>query len=338
MVNTATYYVTGSSSSLPVTVNILSPDLLQVIENDSKTVLRRLSRSELKVSSKLGEMPREVLLPDNGSLYIDANASIDQWLFADNNIGKLESNSKIVLLSLLLVPLFLFSIFKYLLPAFAVQFADLVPSYVTQISSTNTLNALDKTVLAPSELDEETIENYVVQLAQLTGKLNIADKLFKFQFRKSEFFGANAFALPDGTIVITDDLVALLDNNFELLAAIVLHEIGHVERNHSMRLIAETIIASMAIDYFIGDLGGMIEVFAGISNTIVQNQYSQKLEWEADNYALEHAKLVGLTNEDFAVAMEKFATLAADGNKLDALFSSHPLTLERIENARNSQF
>jgi Zn-dependent protease with chaperone function len=138
-------------------------------------------------------------------------------------------------------------------------------------------------------------------------------------------------------VVVTDQLLTLIDNDADLLQAILLHEIGHVEHRHSMRLIAETLATSLAIDYFFGDLGGMIEVFAGLSNTIMQNQFSQKLEWEADNFALKQLDALDLDKESFALAMEKLAaTLPEDVSEYEVFLQSHPSIKERIENARAS--
>ncbi|MDU0356297.1 M48 family metallopeptidase [Paraglaciecola aquimarina] len=221
-----------------------------------------------------------------------------------------------------------------MIPGVAVHFADYVPNKAIQIASEHTLYSLDKTLLDESKVDAKLQQRYREHWQQTLGQLTLEDAQYSLNFRHSDKMGANAFALPDGTIVVTDDLLSLIDNNQDLLQAILLHEIGHVERNHSMRLIAETLATSLAIDYFFGDLGGMIEVFAGLSNTIVQNQFSQKLEWEADNFALTQIEALGLDPESFALAMEKLAESLPDESKLDTLMQSHPLMKERIENAR----
>ena len=188
-----------------------------------------------------------------------------------------------------------------------------------------------------SEISKERQQLHIEQWQHTLSQLNIADKGYNLNFRRSDEMGANAFALPNGTIVVTDELLVLIDNDSDLLRSILLHEIGHVEHKHSMRLIAETLVTSLAIDYFFGDMGGMIEFFGGITNTVVQNQFSQKLEWEADNFALDKIEALGGDRENFAVAMKKLAETLGEESKLEGFMQSHPLMKERIENARQQR-
>lgn len=311
--------------------------LLTVAERDIRI---ELHRDELQIINKLGSIPREVILREQGLLSIESTPDVDKWLAENqktNQIAKMESNRSIVLLSLIFVPLFLFGFFKYLVPSFAVNFSEYVPDAAVKIASEHTLYTMDKTLLDKSEVDAELQQTHKDKLQSVLSKLNLSNTGYNLNFRRSQKMGANAFALPNGTVVVTDELLRLIDNDADLLAAILLHEIGHVERKHSMRLIAETLATSLAIDYFFGDLGGMIEVFAGLSNTIVQNQFSQKLEWEADNFALQQLEILGLESESFAVAMEKLAETLPEESKLDVFMQSHPLMKERIQNARLSK-
>ena len=52
-------------------------------------------------------------------------------------------------------------------------------------------------------------------------------------FRDGGKFGANAFALPSGKIIVTDQLASLL--NDEQIVGVLAHELGHVVYRHGMR-------------------------------------------------------------------------------------------------------
>jgi Zn-dependent protease with chaperone function len=223
-----------------------------------------------------------------------------------------------------------------LIPGFAVHFAEYVPDAAVKIATEHTLYTMDKTLLDESEVDAELQQTYRDNWQQTLSQLSLHGAQYNLNFRHSENMRANAFALPDGTVVVTDELLTLIDNDVDLLRAILLHEIGHVEHKHSMRLIAENLATSLAVDCFFGDLSGIIEVFSGISNTIVQNQFSQKLEWEADNFAIQQLKVLGLEPESVAQTMEKLAESLPEESTLDALMQSHPLMKERIQNARRT--
>src|SRR5690606_15515209 len=109
------------------------------------------------------------------------------------------------------------------------------------------------------------------------------------------------------------------------LDAILLHEIGHVEHNHSMQMIAESLVATLTISYVFGDLSGAIESFMGIGSAVVQNQFSQEHEWDADNFALKQLKQLSRNPDDFAAAMRKLAERQPENSEAAAWFNSHPM-------------
>lgn len=337
-------YLAGRSTCLPANVQFQNNTLV-VINAESAEQLYLLARDDIKVSPKLIGVPRELVLPDKSMLVLqDAdlqdNIQLIQWLDGNsrqsNKVAKWETSTKAVLLSLLLVPLSIFSIFKFIVPAVAIGFADWIPQSVTDVASRHTLQALDSSFLDPSEISAEQHLEYIEYWNDVILRLELDPQHFNIQFRSSEQLGANAFALPNGTMVITDELIELVENDLNLLTAILLHEIGHVQNKHSMRLIAETLATSLLIDYFLGDVSGLIEFFGGFTSTVMQNQFSQKLEWEADHFALEQLEKLGMEKESFALAMESLAGKSSQESNLDKLLSSHPSILERISNARSN--
>ncbi len=54
------------------------------------------------------------------------------------------------------------------------------------------------------------------------------------EFRASPIIGANAFALPGGIVIVTDQLMQLAEHDDEILAVLA-HEIGHVKHRHVLR-------------------------------------------------------------------------------------------------------
>ena len=51
--------------------------------------------------------------------------------------------------------------------------------------------------------------------------------VYQLEFRHGGYIDANAFALPSGIIVMTDELVELAKSDDELISVLA-HEIGHV--------------------------------------------------------------------------------------------------------------
>lgn len=332
-------YAQGSAMCKGVIVNIGQGPEFEIIQED---VGERhiLTLDKTSINPKLGSVPREIAIKDVGLLVLDSQPAVDDWLEQDQSSGihKYEKSTKAVLCSLLAVPLVLFGLFKYILPAAAIAFAAWVPQSAVDIASNHTLIALERTVLEPSTLSPEYQTELTKDWYALIEQLDTENEQFDILFYRSDVLGANAFALPNGTIVFTQELVELFQKDRDLLTGVLLHEIGHVEHDHSMRLIAETLFTSIALSYFFGDVSGIFELFGGAATTVMQNQYTQELEWEADNYALRQMAKVGLNSQSFADAMGKLAEEYGEGGgDLEALISTHPSLKDRIENAEQAQ-
>ena len=345
MIYTGKLYSAGSTVHQLVEL-VLDDAFFTLHAIPERTVLGVHTREAIRTNSRVGNLPREVALGNGDMLSIHADDTLHRWFdtkaggkHSQRNwsLSSLENSAKWAIASVVLAPLMLVGIFKYVIPAMAISFASYVPYSLKDVASRHTLAALDRTILNPTKLDEDVQQRLTQRFESVFNALHLDHPDFNTQFRYTDEMGANAFALPNGTIVFTDQLVALVNNNEEQLSAILLHEIGHVNEQHSMRLIAETIATTVVITYFFGDVSGVFETFMGASNTLINNQFSQKLETEADDFALEHANAAGLTPEDFANALESLASASPEESDINKLLSSHPMLKERIEKARAAQ-
>jgi Zn-dependent protease with chaperone function len=306
---------------------------------DANDDIVEYKHEELIISDKLGTIPREIILPNKTLLVMNSEPFLDSWLSAGKkDVSKWEKSAKAVIGSIVAIPVTLYFIFAVVIPQMAVVFAPYIPDVFVELSSRHTMTAMDKTVLNPSEADLEKITALESQWYSLLANMDLDSEKYNILFRHTKMMGPNAFALPNGTIVFTDQLLELVDYDEEILTAIFMHEIGHVENHHSMRLISQTLATSIAITYIFGDVSGFFDFFASVSNTIATNQFTQKLEWEADEFALEQLRATGAEPVSFARGMKKFAEYADSENSLIAedlekILSSHPLTKERIANA-----
>jgi Zn-dependent protease with chaperone function len=331
----ARFYPNGSSQCIVVNVQLGENHVLRV--QASEPVLNiEVAHEDLVIHAKIGSVPREIIVREHGLLVAASDTILDQWLDGAGTPGrmaKLEKNKLLILFSTVLVPAALYCIFTFVIPQAAIVFADYVPDKAVHIASQQTLRSFEHTILSDSQLDEAVQTGFKEHWLSLTDSLGFAPDRFHILFKQSTVLGANAFALPNGTIVITDALVNLVDQDKQLLSAILLHEIGHVAHKHSMRLVAETLSTSLVMTYFFSDLDAVLDLFVGVSNTVLQNKFSQTLEWEADNYAISQLQKLGLSPSYFADAMRKLASISGEESSLDKLLSSHPLLQERIDNA-----
>lgn len=142
----------------------------------------------------------------------------------------------------------------------------------------------------------------------------------------------NAFAMADGTIRIHSGLMDLLGDGE--LQFVVGHEMGHVAKEHIRKKIRLAYAASAvrkgiaSQNNAAGAAAGSL--IGGLAETLLNAQFSQLEEKEADDYGLAHLRRQGV---DPAGAVSALRKLAGLGNGRSFL-SSHPdpeLRAERLQ-------
>lgn len=132
----------------------------------------------------------------------------------------------------------------------------------------------------------------------------------------------NAFAMADGTIRINSGLMDMTNDGE--LRFIIGHEMGHVVNNHikkKMMMAYGSSALRKAIasqDNLAGDISRSI--IGSFTEAIVNAQFSQQEEREADDYGLEFLTHKEYERQAAVSALRKLATLGADHSFL----SSHP--------------
>ncbi len=155
-------------------------------------------------------------------------------------------------------------------------------------------------------------------------------------FKRSDAVGANAMALPSGTIVVTDGLVEISGHDDEIVAVLA-HEAGHVRHRHGLRLLFQSSFASAGLSWLLGDVSA---VAAQVSSTLLDAKYSRDFEREADAYAVGLLDENGIARDHFVRMLRHLEEAAArrgtaGGGALLAYLSSHPVTADRIESIRH---
>lgn len=184
----------------------------------------------------------------------------------------------------------------------------------------------------PSGLDQSMQDRLRRKFAELSVDLPYA-QYYRLEFRESGYIGANAFAMPGGTIVITDDMVKLAETDEEVLAVLA-HEIGHVELRHVMRQVLQGSAVAVAAATLAGDAATLSAAVTGLPAVLAQAKYSRDFETEADDFAFQLLHKHAMSPEAFATVMERLESeCGCEPGALDFL-STHPVTSERIKRAR----
>lgn len=297
---------------------------------------------EVNISERLGNTPRLLTFSGGGHCEITDHAALDALLAGigarQSWLDGMQQSLAWGLIAALLIVVALFASYRYLLPWGAEVIAMRVPGTVLQKMGSSTLETLDRLMLQPSKLGavrQQELREAYARLKPLPGGAQLE---YRIMFRSSPDLGANAFALPDGSIVVLDELVALTKDDNEIIAVLA-HERGHIERRHAMRMVLQSSVVGLVMTWYVGDVSGLL---ATVPAVVAQAKYSRDMESEADEYAertmrlnaMSPCLLSGILDKLEAShlagnAEEKHADGAGKGEELMDYLSSHPATKER---------
>lgn len=203
-----------------------------------------------------------------------------------------------------------------------------IPAAAIERLSADSLAALDRQVFTPSALPRERqqqIESAFTRLQMPAG----SSRTYRLVFRKSDAIGANALALPSGTIVVTDGLEALAKDDREILGVLA-HEAGHVDRRHGLRGILQNSFVGLLVALVAGDVGSLA---AAAPAALLEANYSRDLEREADAYAVQVLRVNRIPLRHLADMLRRLDTVSSGGGGTVpglSYLSSHPATSERL--------
>lgn len=288
--------------------------------------------AELRVSERTRNGRRKVTFPDDAYLEINDGPEFDALLaktgYRDSAVVRMQQSWRNALIGLLVTTAILVLGYIYVLPRAAEIVAKALPNSVERSVGEGTLEFLDKRILAPSQLPAARRAAIIKRFEMLAPPKEGAPS-YEIVFRKSKI-GPNAFALPSGHIVMTDELVNLMDDD-EQIVGILAHELGHLHERHLMRRIVQSSAVGAVVTVIFGDVSA---VLANVPTIMLDMKYSRDAEQEADDYAIAMMKANGISLTHMAEGFEK---LKSKDESVAPYLSSHPSTSERIAHIRAAE-
>lgn len=331
------YYYPNSSQHQHCFATI-NESQIQLVDTQQNTLLSVLI-TECQIDSPLRGVASELNFADGGR-FVPEDIN-HRWEFTHKKTGmseRLEKSKPLIVASIILIPLLLWFILYRGIPAIAVYSVSLASPATVEAMGEQTLNVIEKVALAPTQIPDEAQNDIQLTWQQMLDNLHLNSDRYRLSFYQSDYFAANAFALPHGRVIVTDELVILLKDKPDALRAILLHEIGHVEYHHGIRLAAQATASTIVLAIIFGDLEGITEVVLGSSSSFLQQAFSRDMEREADKYAIEKLIALGYSNHDFANAIQALQNKLDEQAQLDESWlkylSTHPSSQERIDFAR----
>ena len=155
-------------------------------------------------------------------------------------------------------------------------------------------------------------------------KLNNTKKL-KFTVVRSNI--VNAFALPDGNIVV---YTGILDSmkNYDELVGLIGHEASHVNNRHSMKMMCRNLSGYLFVSAILGDVNGIMAIIGDNVNNLQSLSFSREFEHQAD---ADGYKILMQNQVNPQGMSNLFKRLDDQMSIIPEFLSSHPVTKERIQ-------
>ncbi|MDE5941177.1 MAG: M48 family metallopeptidase [Muribaculaceae bacterium] len=178
---------------------------------------------------------------------------------------------------------------------------------------------------------------YTQRLNRLTEGITEVEGL-PLNFKVYDVIDVNAFACADGSVRVFSSLMDIMSD--EELLGVIGHEIGHVAHKDSKKSFRTALLTSALKDGVAstsGKAAALTESQLGsLGEALVNANYSQKQERDADDYGYEFLKGHGKNPASMALSFKKLKQMqdeagAKKNSKLNQLFSTHPDLETRIK-------
>lgn len=290
--------------------------------------------SKVEISHRVGSVPRRFTFADGSQFVTRDNDGADALL---QSLGQgrgwhfvhgLEQVRPRLAVMVLAVILFAMAIYRYALPALVELAVLITPPVVPQLMSSSVLKSLDQVVFSDSKLDAARKAKISEGFAAIAARSPEGASAYNLNFRTGGRIGPNAFALPDGTLVLTDELVDLAGDDDDMIIGVLAHEIGHVEHKHSLRQLYRAAGTVGLIMLIAGDVGSATEDILTQGGGLLALSYSRDAEREADSRSAELMLAAGRDPQALMRFFEVIQKKLGDGEG-PGILSTHPPTEER---------
>ena len=211
------------------------------------------------------------------------------------------------------------------LPLAADAIARRVPQQAEAAIGDQALEAPEGKSCTPSRLVPRMQEALQREFARLAAGLADGYR-YRLLVRSCPGIGPNAFGVPGGAIVLTDQLV-LLGRNMQEVTALLAHELGHVRERHGLRTLLKRAGPVALLRTLAGDAAAVTELATTLPAILLAGGYPREFEDEADAFALQRLRQLGISPRAYADMLERIEGKRAvkSGEATRDYFETHPL-------------
>ncbi len=334
-----TFFPGGSSRPIPAGASLSEAGML-TITDDSGKALAEIPFKHVRVSARLGNLRRRLELPDHSRFETADNDGIDAMFRAAGRrrwsalVDRLESSIRWVAISILVAAAATALTIVYGFPAAAAWLARETPRPVLTMISDQTLKTMDRLALRPSQLKPGDMRKARMLFARVTAVGVQGKSGYRLLFRDGGALGPNAFSLPDGTVVMTDELYVLVKRDDEL-EGVFGHEMAHADHRHALQMLYESSLLPVAIALMTGDATQFGQIATVLPTMLIESSYSRGFEQQADDDSAVMMKRIGADPSALGEFLERLdKKLCGKNGCAPSWLGSHPAATERAARLR----
>jgi predicted Zn-dependent protease len=299
-----------------------------VLDWTSSTTSGSFDIAQVRLDPAVGQTDAVIHLPTGGMFILHDASLLEAWpkqvSWIERSAAWVEERISTVIALACLAVAILYAVARWGIPLMATALVTLIPLGIDARMGEQTLAVMDRVLLAPSQLSLTRQQSLTDTWARYCASVHCPSH--QLLFRHGKKMGANAFALPGGVMVLTDELVKLAQQDEEIVAVLA-HELGHVHGRHGVRMVVQSMGAAAVLLAVTGDFGNVTDLASALPSLLLQTGYSRNMEREADAYAIDSLQAACVEPRHLASMLDKLDAKASETGWLD----SHPGTQERMQ-------
>lgn len=177
------------------------------------------------------------------------------------------------------------------------------------------------------EINDKTVNNTIDSIVNKICESNSIDrKSIKVHILEEDEI--NAFALPNGHLIVYSGLILNSDNPEEL-SGVISHEMAHIQLNHVMKKLIKEIGLSVLISMTTGNGGS--QTIKDAAKMLSSSAFDRDLEKDADLKAVDYLNKAKINPEPFANFLFKLSEKEDENIQYLTWISTHPDSKSRAE-------
>lgn len=188
-------------------------------------------------------------------------------------------------------------------------------------------------------LQDKTLSGYIDQTGRKISTLTHRPHM-PYSFHGVNATYVNAYAFPGGTIAATRGILLALEDEAEL-AALLGHELGHVNARHTAQRMSRGVLANLLVSGVAAYIRAESAAHARLASKIgmigagaLLASYNRDDEREADALGLEYMVRAGYNPKGLVELMDMLRNMSKRRpNVVELMFATHPMSDERYRAA-----